>query len=75
MADGVDVVTVINAHVQKLGYLSPKKEQEDVIVGFLSGRDFSWFYRLDLGKHCVMHVFCWFLMAYVHYMMAYLLLY
>ena len=39
MADGVDVVTVINTHVQKLGYLSPKKEQEDVIVGFLSGRD------------------------------------
>ena len=35
MADGVDVVTVINTHVQKLGYLSPKKEQEDVIVGVL----------------------------------------
>ena len=35
MADGVDVVTVINTHVQKLGYLSTKKDQEDIIVGFL----------------------------------------
>ena len=39
MADEVDMVTVINAHVQKLGYLLLKKEQEDIIIGFLSGRD------------------------------------
>ena len=39
MSDEPDAIAVINAFIQKLGYLMLKKEQEDVIVGFLSGRD------------------------------------
>lgn len=41
MAYGLDgdVVNVITIAIQKLGYSSLKKEQLDVIVGFLNGRD------------------------------------
>ena len=39
MSDELDIVTVINTSIQKLGYFALKKEQEDIIVGFLSGRD------------------------------------
>ena len=38
MAHGFDVVKYHYFH-QKLGYSSLKKEQLDIIVGFLNGRD------------------------------------
>ena len=39
MAHGFDVINVITISIQKLGYSSLKKEQQDIIVGFLNGRD------------------------------------
>ena len=68
MAHGFDVVNVVTISIQKLGYSSLKKEQLDIIVGFLNTIGMLLQYcRLDLGKHFVMLVFPWYLMAWTHY--------
>ena len=45
-----NVVNVVNRSVKRLGYCKLKKAQEDVMIGFMSGRDVFPYFRLVLAK-------------------------